>query len=163
MTPFQIFNLPIRFQIDLKQLEKHYFDVQKRIHPDRFASASEGEKRIAQQWTTMINDAYQKLLDPVKRAELICALKGHPVDAERSGGIDEAFLLDQLERREAIAEANEAQDEAALERLRETIETEKNERLHRVEILLDEQSDAVLAAEEIKKIMFLNRQLQDFE
>ena len=62
------------------------------VHPDRFASASEAEKRNAQQWSTRLNDAYSVLKDPIQRAKLVCALLGSPVDEESSGSINEEFF-----------------------------------------------------------------------
>ncbi len=84
------------------------------------------------------------------------------MDGERSGTLDETFLFDQLERREAIADAKAAADSAELDRLKKEIESERQDLIRRVKEALDDKSDAALAAEEIKKIMFLNRQLQDF-
>ena len=84
------------------------------------------------------------------------------MDGERSGTLDGTFLFDQLERREAIADAKAAADSAELDRLKKEIESERQDLIRRVKEALDDKSDAALAAEEIKKIMFLNRQLQDF-
>ncbi|WP_301094121.1 Fe-S protein assembly co-chaperone HscB, partial [Turicimonas muris] len=73
---FQIFNMPVSFKIDEAELGQKYFQIQKMVHPDRFASASEAEKRNAQQWSTRLNDAYSVLKDPIQRAKLVCALLG---------------------------------------------------------------------------------------
>lgn len=59
MSPFEIFGLKPQFRIDKQKLDEKYFEIQKKVHPDRFASASDAEKRVAQQWATLINDAYQ--------------------------------------------------------------------------------------------------------
>ena len=70
MSPFEIFGLKPQFRIDKQKLDEKYFEIQKKVHPDRFASASDAEKRVAQQWATLINDAYQKLSDPIQRGKL---------------------------------------------------------------------------------------------
>ena len=132
---FQIFNMPVSFKIDEAELGQKYFQIQKMVHPDRFASASEAEKRNAQQWSTRLNDAYSVLKDPIQRAKLVCALLGSPVDEESSGSINEEFLMDQLIRREEISTAKEANDETRLKKLKEEISGEKEDLLKKSNIL----------------------------
>ena len=163
LNPFEIFGLKPQFRIDKQMLDEKYFEIQKKVHPDRFASASDAEKRVAQQWATLINDAYQKLSDPIQCGKVLCALRGHPIDEDSSGSISEEFLFEQLERREAIADAKGAGDTAELEVMKKAIEKEKNELLNEVADAFDVKSDVSLAAEDLKKVMFLNRQLLDFE
>ena len=163
LNPFEIFVLKPQFRIDKQKLDEKYFEIQKKVHPDRFASASDAEKRVAQQWATLINDAYQKLSDPIQCGKVLCALRGHPIDEDSSGSISEEFLFEQLERREAIADAKGAGDTAELEVMKKAIEKEKNELLNEVADAFDVKSDVSLAAEDLKKVMFLNRQLLDFE
>lgn len=163
LNPFEIVGLKPQFRIDKQKLDEKYFEIQKKVHPDRFASASDAEKRVAQQWATLINDAYQKLSDPIQCGKVLCALRGHPIDEDSSGSISEEFLFEQLERREAIADAKGAGDTAELEVMKKAIEKEKNELLNEVADAFDVKSDVSLAAEDLKKVMFLNRQLLDFE
>ena len=163
MSPFEIFGLKPQFRIDKQKLDEKYFEIQKKVHPDRFASASDAEKRVAQQWATLINDAYQKLSDPIQRGKVHCALRGHPSDEDSSGSISEEFLFGQLERREAIADAKGAGDTTELAVMKKAIEKEKDELLNEVADAFDVKSDVSLAAEDLKKVMFLNRQLLDFE
>ena len=163
LNPFEIFGLKPQFRIDKQKLDEKYFEIQKKVHPDRFASASDAEKRVAQQWATLINDAYQKLSDPTQCGKVLCALRGHPIDEDSSGSISEEFLFEQPERREAIADAKGAGDTAELEAMKKAIEKEKNELLNEVADAFDVKSDVSLAAEDLKKVMFLNRQLLDFE
>ena len=153
MNPFEIFGLKPQFRIDKQKLDEKYFEIQKKVHPDRFASASDTEKRVAQQWATLINDAFQKLSDPIQRGKALCALRGHPIDEDSSGS----------ERREAISDAKDSGNTAELEVLKKAIEKEKDELLDEVADAFDVKSDVSLAAEDLKKVMFLNRQLLDFE
>ena len=76
LNPFEIFGLAPKFDLDEDQLQKKYLEVQRKVHPDRFASASDAEKRVAEQWAALINDAYHKLNDPVERGKLLCSMKG---------------------------------------------------------------------------------------
>jgi len=71
---FELFHLPQRFAIDTSALEKAYREVQSRVHPDKFARATNAEKRVAMQWATRANEAYQTLKNPFKRAAYLCEL-----------------------------------------------------------------------------------------
>jgi len=92
LNPFEIFGLKPQFRIDKQKLDEKYFEIQKKVHPDRFASASDAEKRVAQQWATLINDAYQKLSDPIQCGKVLCALRGHPIDGKQRSISEEFFL-----------------------------------------------------------------------
>ena len=73
---FELFGLAPRFAIDLDALERAYKDVQGRVHPDRFASGTAAERRVAMQWATRANEAYATLRNPQKRAQYLCELNG---------------------------------------------------------------------------------------
>ncbi len=163
MSPFQIFGLEPRFALDIQGLEKKYFEIQKRIHPDKFANASAAEKRVAEQWSTLVNDAYASLRDPVRRAKLLCEAEGFPVDENSSLGIDEDFLMDQLMRREEIEEAKGASDAARLSELKADIGREFQQLVDGISAALDEEKNPRLASELVRKLMFLKRQLEDLK
>ncbi len=99
------------FDIDLGQLERQYFGFQRRLHPDRFAGKSPREKALSQQQATALNEAYETLKDPLKRAAYLLAHRGRPVDLTACGTInDPELLMEQMEKREAIAEAESLDD-----------------------------------------------------
>jgi molecular chaperone HscB len=103
------------FEIDIEELERQYFGLQRRLHPDRFVAKSPREKMLSQQQATSLNEAYEVLKDPLKRAAHLLALLGHPVDLTACGQInDPALLMEQMEKREAIAEATTPADIARL-------------------------------------------------
>jgi molecular chaperone HscB len=58
---FELFGLPVSFEIDLSTLDAAYRKIQNQVHPDKFASGTDTEKRVAMQWTTRANEAYQTL------------------------------------------------------------------------------------------------------
>lgn len=162
-NPFELFGLPVRFEIDLDDLKKRYTNARAKAHPDRFAQASDAEKRVAQQWFTLINDSYKRLSEDVSRGKLICELLGVPVDDNSSGDISEEFLMEQLERREAISLAKQVGDEAELAALKEEISNERNILFKEIAQALDVDHKPLEAALPLKKLMFLDRQLQDFQ
>ena len=71
---FELFNLPEKFQIDSVKLQENYRTIQKEIHPDRFATSTENEKTQSMIKSTQVNDAYQTLKSPTKRAKYILSL-----------------------------------------------------------------------------------------
>src|SRR5690606_31603262 len=105
---FELFHLPVSFAVDMAQLARSYHEVQGRVHPDRFAHASETEKRVAMQWATRANEAYQTLRDPFKRAAYLCELHGVDLQTESNTAMPAAFLMQQMEWREALDDARAA-------------------------------------------------------
>ena len=103
------------FDVDQDALERQYFGFQRRLHPDRFASKSGKEKALSQSQATAMNEAYETLKDPLKRAAYLLNLLGHPVDLTACGTInDRELLMEQMEKREALAEATTAPEIAKL-------------------------------------------------
>ena len=103
------------FDVDQDQLQKQYFGFQRRLHPDRFAAKSSKEKALSQSQATALNEAYETLKDPLKRAAYLLTLLGHPVDLTACGTInDRELLMEQMEKREALAEATTTEQVAKL-------------------------------------------------
>ncbi|MEW5727942.1 MAG: Fe-S protein assembly co-chaperone HscB [Pseudomonadota bacterium] len=95
------------FDLDLDELERQYFGFQRRLHPDRFAGKSPKERALSQSQATALNEAYETLKDPLKRAAYLLKLLGREVDLTACGTInDPELLMEQMEKREAIAEAD---------------------------------------------------------
>ena len=84
MIYFQLFDLPINFNIDKTTLSKRYRELQRTVHPDKFASASDQERRLAMQKSTQINEAFTTLKHPLKRAQYI--LQENNIDASGQSG-----------------------------------------------------------------------------
>ena len=68
---FSLFELPPGFRLDAALLDRRYLEMQSRVHPDRFASAGEAERRLSLQWATRVNEAYQTLKKPLARAKYL--------------------------------------------------------------------------------------------
>lgn len=110
---FELFGLPASYAIDLADLSSRYRELQRRFHPDRFAAAPESERRLSVQMTAQINAAYQTLRDRVARGRYLLGLKGVRTDEETDTRMDPAFLMEQMELREALDEARGATDREA--------------------------------------------------
>lgn len=152
---FELFGLPPRFAIDLDALERAFKGVQARVHPDRFAAGTAAERRVAMQWSTRANEAYTTLRSPQKRAAYLVERAGVPIDAETNTAMPPAFLMQQMEWREALDEA--LGDPALLASLRRTMDEERAEVLGALEHALDEAHDYPRAAALVRQLMFIDR------
>lgn len=101
---FELFSLPLQYALDQAVLDSRYRDLQRSVHPDRFAGASEQERRIAMQHTVRINEGYQTLKNPLKRARYLLELRGRTLDDQQTTQSDPAFLMQQIELREQLGE-----------------------------------------------------------
>ena len=107
---FELFQLPAQFGLDMSALDSAYRDVQGKVHPDRFINASSAEKRVAMQWATRANEAYQTLKSPQKRAQYLCELNGVDLQTESNTAMPVSFLMQQMEWREELGDARAGQD-----------------------------------------------------
>ena len=99
---FELFELPVSYSVDQNQLRQQYMDLQKQVHPDKFANASDQEKRLSMQQTSWVNEAQTTLKSPVLRASYLLKLKGIDFNLENETTMDAAFLMQQLEMRERL-------------------------------------------------------------
>lgn len=103
------------FDLSPAQLQKQYFGFQRRLHPDRFATRSPQERALSQQQATALNEAYEVLRDPLRRAAYLLRLAGRAVSVEKTATIeDPALLMEVLEMREALEEAGTADEVAVI-------------------------------------------------
>ncbi len=107
---FELFGLPVVFEIDNQKLSESYRELQKVVHPDKFASATEQERRIAMQQASFINEAQQRLKDPVSRASYLLTLHGVELNLEQETTSDTAFLMEQLALREQLSHVKDSSD-----------------------------------------------------
>jgi molecular chaperone HscB len=159
-TDFGLFGLPERFELDPRQLADRWRALQAKVHPDRFAAEGAAAQRTSMQWSVRLNEAYSRLKDPLKRAAYLCGLRGVPVDAERHTAMPASFLMQQMQWRETL---EEAQDHAALEALAAEARRTWRLGLERVRALLDERHDASSAAQEVRALMFIEKILDDIQ
>ena len=153
---FDLFQLPARFTLDMGALDAAYRDVQGQVHPDRFVNATDAEKRVAMQWATRANEAYQTLKNPQKRARYLCEMNGVDLQTESNTAMPMDFLMQQMEWREALGEARAAKDVEALEALDEQVKHECKTRLETVGRELDA-GDFQQAAQGVRALMFLDK------
>ena len=153
---FELFQLPQRFAVENEALEKAYREVQNRVHPDKFANATDTEKRIAMQWATRANEAYQTLKSPFKRAAYLCELNGIDLQTESNTAMPREFLMQQMEWREALEEAKAGKNIDALEGLDDELRKVRKAELEQIGKLLDA-GDFEAAAKGVRQLMFLEK------
>lgn len=101
---FELFGLPVVYDLDPGELSVRYRELQRRIHPDKYAAGSDAERRVSMQLTTLVNEAYQTLKDPVRRARYLLSLGSADPRDETVTAMDPAFLMEQMELRETLSE-----------------------------------------------------------
>ncbi|NIC43543.1 Fe-S protein assembly co-chaperone HscB [Aquabacterium sp. A08] len=151
---FTLFGLAPGFAVDRSALDERWKQLQRQVHPDRFATDGAAAQRVAMQWSVRINEAYQRLKDPLKRAAYWCELQGTPVNAESNTAMPAAFLMQQMEWREAL---DDAADEAALDALLADTRRARAELLQALEHCIDQQPDPVQAVQQVRALMFVER------
>jgi molecular chaperone HscB len=150
---FDLFQLPATFALDMGALDAAYREVQSRVHPDKFVNATDAEKRVAMQWATRANEAYQTLKNPQKRARYLCEQNGVDLQTESNTAMPMAFLMQQMEWREALGEARAAKDLQALEALDEEVKRDRNQRMVQIGQQLDA-GEYEHAAQGVRALMF---------
>ena len=153
---FDLFQMPARFAIDAAQLDAAYREVQGRVHPDKFAAASDAEKRVAMQWATRANEAYKTLKNPLRRAAYLCELNGVDLGIESNTIMPTAFLMQQMEWRESLDEARSERDTTRLEALEQALNEAHRQAVARIAELL-EQSKFSEAGERVRELMFVEK------
>lgn len=157
---FELFGLPARFAQERAAIDARWKELQREAHPDRFAAQGAAAQRVALQWSVRINEAYQRLKDPLKRAAYLCELRGAPIEAESNTAMPAAFLMEQMEWREALDEAGSESD---LDALQEQLGRARRAAMEAIRVALDEQADAAAAARQVRALMFIERFAQDVD
>lgn len=153
---FEMFGLPQGFAVDEARLDAAFREVQAQVHPDRHAAAGDAGRRVAMQWSTRANEAYQTLKDPLKRATYLLTLRGADIGAESNTAMEPAFLIQQMEWREAVEDATGARNVDALDKLLAELRADKKLRYGKLGALLDAGANAP-AVEAVRQLMFLEK------
>ncbi|WP_373743542.1 Fe-S protein assembly co-chaperone HscB [Achromobacter insuavis] len=156
---FSLFGLPSRFDLDAQELESAWRIVAAQVHPDRFATASPAERRVAMQWAARANEAYRQLRDPLLRARYLCEQAGVDLQTESNTSMDTAFLMQQMTWREMMDDARD--DAGVLAALRTELEEARQQMRTALTHLLDEQRDFAAAGLKVREWMFVEKLAQE--
>jgi len=166
MRYFELFAVPVDYNIDLATINKHYLELQRTVHPDRHANASARDKLMAVQSAAEINDALQTLKHPVKRAEYMLSELGVDIRVEQQTLQDPMFLMQQMELREELEELSSASDpdtaianfEKQIKQLNEQYSAQLAEQL-----ASNNEQQYQLAADNIRKLKFVYKLRDELE
>ena len=159
-SDFELFDLPERFTQSQPAIDQRWKELQREVHPDKFAAQGAAAQRIALQWSVRVNEAYKRLRDPLQRAAYLCELRGAPINAENNTAMPAEFLMEQMAWREALDDAGAGDN---LDSLVAELARARSETLQRIETLLDERVDAQAAAQQVRALMFIERFAHDVE
>jgi molecular chaperone HscB len=159
-TDFELFEIPAQFHQDRSVLDAKWKDLQREAHPDKFAAQGAAAQRIAMQWSVRINEAYNRLKDPLKRATYLCELNGAPIEAHTNTTMPPAFMMMQIEWREELEEAETAEE---LEKIELQTSNYKRDQLSKIEQFIDVKHDYAAAANEVRALMFVARFVGEIE
>ncbi|QTH64993.1 co-chaperone HscB [Psychrosphaera ytuae] len=166
MRFFELFDLPVQFSIDTNLLVERFRTIQKQVHPDKFASASDQQKLLAVQQASEINDAYETLKHPLTRAEYMVSEHGFDVRHEQETIKDGMFLMQQMELREELEDAEHAADpETALDDLYDDIKRLTDEYTDEFVAKFDaaQYKEAAMAVKKLRFIYKLKNEAQALE
>lgn len=152
---FDLFGIETGFGIDAPRLDRVYRELQARVHPDRYAHLPETERRLSMQWATHVNEAYRTLKHPLSRARYLLGLHGVDTQHESNTAMPVQFLMEQMEWREAAAEARDAEDRGTLEQLHHRLRSEADALFAEVEKDIDRKENYAAAADAVRRLMFV--------
>ncbi|WP_112460981.1 co-chaperone HscB [Vibrio maritimus] len=163
MNHFELFGLPVQFQLDGSLLSSQFRELQKRFHPDNFATASERDRLLAVQKAAQINDAYEVLKKPISRAEYLLAENGVDIRAEQQTLQDPLFLMEQMELREELEDlASSSDPESELFDFEAKVSKMFKVQLSELEGQLS-QAEWPVAADSVRKLKFIAKLQSEIE
>ncbi len=163
---FTLLGLPPTQAMELSQLDQHFRELQARVHPDKFADATSADQRLSMQWATRVNEAYQHLKSPIRRARYLLELNGLDVGIETNTAMPVEFLMAQMERREALDELKVSPRGTAqrtLDTMHKALRAEIRQEEQRLTTLIDEEKNLVEASALVRQLMFQEKLLNEID
>ena len=160
---FELFDIPVSYDVDLDKVQQQYMSLQKQVHPDKFSSGTDQEKRISMQQTSWINEALATLKDPVARATYLLKLKGTDINLENETTMDAGFLMQQLEVRERLESIRSEDDPLdSLEQMSKQLKSSMKDMMHSFSQSFE--TDKIDDAREwIRKLQFMQKALKEVD
>jgi molecular chaperone HscB len=156
---FAILGVPRRYDLATEELEARFRELSRKVHPDRFARAAPAERLRALQAATALNDAYRALKTPVGRAEHLLELAG--MKLAENDPVDQALLLEVLELREGLAEAQASGDEPRARGLTDEVAARRAASMRRVGELFAAGTDLGEVKRELIALRYFQRFLDE--
>jgi molecular chaperone HscB len=109
---FDFFGLPHRLQMDSGELERRFYTLSRRLHPDVYFRRPARERQFSLDATAILNDAYRTLRDPIARAEYLLKENGFDIGEQKSANVPPELLEEVFELNTALEEMRHGEDEA---------------------------------------------------
>ncbi len=158
---FTLLGLPMRFAQDPEKIDAQWRALQQRIHPDRLVGQGAQAQALALQWSARLNEARQRLKNPLQRAMYLCHLRGHDLGSNSQtpafAPLPPDFLMQQMQWHETLEEGQAAQDRASIAALLSHIQAAQQDLWVQCAAYLDDTPDTALAAPCLAKLSFLHR------
>lgn len=110
---FKVFGLDPGYDLDVRDLAKVFRQAQTILHPDKHSTKAQDQLELSEEWSSLVNSAYQTLKDPLNRALYLLEMKGRPLE-EGDVATDATFLAEVMEANEEVADAESSADICAL-------------------------------------------------
>ena len=163
---FELFGLPVSYEVDQSKLAEHYRELQRAVHPDKYANASDQDRRMSVQKAAQINEAFQTLKSPIRRARYMLEMRGMRFDDQRETAIDPMFLMEQMELRETLADIPRSDDGLLkLGQLQDDIQQKVKALTNElIELFKNDSDDAMASARaNMHKLQFMDKLQQEAE
>ena len=157
---FELFDMPSCFAVDRIALDARRIALQAEVHPDKFVGQGGTTQRIAMQWAVRVNEAYERLKDPLQRAAYLCELNGVPIEAESNTSMPSDFLMQQMAWRESLDDASTIEQVTVLA---DQVAAHQKSALRLLQATLDERGDFATAAKQVRALMFSERFAYDVD
>jgi molecular chaperone HscB len=157
---FELFALPKVFKQDRSVIDARWRGLQTQVHPDRFVMQGAAAQRLSMQYAVRVNEAYQRLKNPLQRAAYLCELAGVPIQADSNTAMPSEFLIQQMQWRETLADT---QGLAQVLALQQEVLICREKMLTDIGHQLDVQGDFHRAAQHVRALMFVERFGQDLD
>ena len=157
---FELFGMSVGYVIDIQKIRQRYRDLQRVVHPDRYVNATEHEQRLAMQGSVYINEAFETLQDPLRRAQYLLRLHGLDFDPDTETTTDTGFLMEQLELREELSEIpRQADPLRAASLFMERVSTMFNRLISSmaIDFEMPDEKQLQVAREKVRKMQFLKK------
>ena len=157
---FELFATEPCFALDTSALNRRWLTLQTEVHPDRFVTQGVAAQRVAIQWAVRVNEAYRRLKDPLKRAAYLCDLNGAAIEAENNTSMPTDFLMQQMEWREALDDADSLDQ---VESLSDEVAKHRSAAFEKLANTLDRERDFAAGAQQVRALMFVERFAHDID
>ena len=156
-TDFELFAVPATFAQDRAALDARWKELQREAHPDRFAARGAAAQRVAMQWSVRINEAYQRLKNPIKRATYLCELNGAPINAENNTAMPSDFLMQQMQWREELEDLQDEADVAGVVVFKRRLKAAQDELNESFAACWDDAAQREQAERLMRRMQFLDK------